>query len=321
LTIIADIAIGTIVFHNCPATIDAKATQLAANLGNAVSGYISDPAYGTIHKNYQTGAVFCKDGSQSAQVIYGGIYAKYLTLSNFGYPITDELGATDKNGRAGRYNLFSQSNAIYWTQEHDAHILQGGIYGTWLSSGGAQSFLGFPITDEVSSGTHGGLYTDFTGGMIYWRPGTGDLKGQGYAVSNPTLSPLIFNVDPLALSDVSGNTYIALNSNGGVSWQSKLHDSSPSVSFDWSIAWVVMNADGTAYEINRHGTISPNGDADIITGAFIADISDNWRAWVALTRTKSQSDLTLSYNQILSNLYDQLKSENPFIAAPIAVVF
>jgi hypothetical protein len=241
-----------------------------------VSGYISDPAYKTIHKNFETGAIYCRDVTEGAHAVYGAIYAKFKTLTNYSYPISDESNAYDRNGRATRYSLFSESSAIYWTQATGAVTIYGGIFKNWKELGGATSYLGFPVTDELPSGTHGARYNDFNGGMIYWRVGTSGRQGQTYAVNSVPTS-LNFNVNTIDLGVLRGSSSITIANNGNIRWSSNLHDGSATVTSDWSIAWILLSADGVALELSQHGTLGPNDDADVDRALNTAEISANWR--------------------------------------------
>ena len=95
--------------------------------------------------------------------------------SFLGYPITDELKASDKRGR---YNHF-QNGSIYWTPDTGAHEVHGLIRNKWADLGWERSFLGYPITDELTTPDRIGRFNHFEGGSIYWTPDTGAHEVHG----------------------------------------------------------------------------------------------------------------------------------------------
>lgn len=56
-------------FWTCQKSIESKAAALAANLGSATSGYITDASMGTIYKTYQLGAVYCHNTPDGAHAV------------------------------------------------------------------------------------------------------------------------------------------------------------------------------------------------------------------------------------------------------------
>jgi hypothetical protein len=275
---------------------------------------------GTIHKNYQWGAVYCHDIAQGAHAVYGEIWLKFKATPNYGYPITDETTAYDNANTYIRYNTFSQGNAIYWTPATGAHLIYGDIYARWLSIGGTKSVVGYPITDETGSGTHGGRYNDFSLGMIYWHP------GWTYVHTGPIPSSLTFNWPSIGLGDVSGSCSITFSSDGKARWQSHMHDSMPWGPYDWSVSWVLMSADGTALSLAQHGSVGPNlaifgvNDANVDTTVSNAEISQNWRAWVAMTQWKAQADTSFAWLTMIEDLWNEIKQIYPYVAAVISIL-
>jgi uncharacterized protein with LGFP repeats len=105
--------------------------------------------------------------------VYGEIGKKWNALGGaggfLGAPLNDETGTPDG---VGRYNHF-QNGSIYWTPQTGAHEVHGQIRDKWASLGWERSFLGYPITDELSIGDGRGRYSNFQGGTIFWSPETG----------------------------------------------------------------------------------------------------------------------------------------------------
>ncbi|CCH89276.1 protein of unknown function [Modestobacter italicus] len=86
-----------------------------------------------------------------------------------GLPTT---GDTRVPNGSGYYTHF-QGGSIYWSPGTGPHIIGGEIRTKWGALGWETSTLGYPITDELSVPNGSGRYNHFTGGSIYWSPGTG----------------------------------------------------------------------------------------------------------------------------------------------------
>ncbi|HWE90577.1 MAG TPA: choice-of-anchor D domain-containing protein [Pseudonocardiaceae bacterium] len=121
---------------------------------------------------------FAKDGSiywtpnTDAWSIHGAIQDHWAALgwerSPVGYPITDESGTPDGNGR---YNHFSLGGSIYWTRGTGAQAVYGAIRSLWASMGWERSYLGYPTSDEY--GITGGRRNNFQHGLITYSFSTG----------------------------------------------------------------------------------------------------------------------------------------------------
>ncbi|NYJ06585.1 hypothetical protein [Petropleomorpha daqingensis] len=119
---------------------------------------------------FQLGSVYWTQAT-GANAVYGSIRAKWLALGAerfLGYPVTDEQGAGDGVGRRSEFQLGS----VYWTQATGANAVYGSIRTQWLALGGV-AFLGYPVTDELSTGDGVGRHSEFQRGSIYWTPATG----------------------------------------------------------------------------------------------------------------------------------------------------
>lgn len=68
-----------------------------------------------------------------------------------------------------------QNGSIYCDSNFGGNVcaILGPIKAKWVSIGGEQSFLGFPITDELSTEGGHGKFNNFEGGSIYWSPDSG----------------------------------------------------------------------------------------------------------------------------------------------------
>jgi glucose/arabinose dehydrogenase/PKD repeat protein len=109
-----------------------------------------------------------------AHEVHGGILSKYLALggpASFGFPTTDETGASDG---IGRYNHFTGPRTIVWTSATGAYSLRGGFRSLWFRLGGGNSRLRYPTSDERS--TTFGQIQFFQHGRMEWYRATNTFK-------------------------------------------------------------------------------------------------------------------------------------------------
>lgn len=108
-----------------------------------------------------------------AHEVHGDIAGRYAGLNGpeglLGYPLSDEMTTPDS---IGRYNDFA-GGAVYWSPDGGAHEMHGAILAHWVELGWEQGLLGYPVTDEASTADRSGRYNNFTGGALYWSPGSG----------------------------------------------------------------------------------------------------------------------------------------------------
>ena len=111
--------------------------------------------------------------------VYGSIGEKWMEKGGrsgfLGYALTDELATPHK---PGRFNHF-KGGSIYWSPSTGAHEIRGAIRDKWASLGWENSFLGFPVTDELGTPDKPGRFNHFQGGSIYWSPSTGAHEIRG----------------------------------------------------------------------------------------------------------------------------------------------
>ena len=140
----------------------------AGFLGMPVSDETAGPPSGGKASHFSGGAVFWSPTSGPWSV-HGDILRKYESggAPRYAYPITDELTAPDG---VGRYNHFTGGASIYWTPSTGSHFVLGAIREHWAATGWERN-LGYPLTDEVGSGT--GRMSEFRNGTVYWSAGTG----------------------------------------------------------------------------------------------------------------------------------------------------
>lgn len=81
----------------------------------------------------------------------------------------------EKELERGGFSQDYQNASIYWTPTFGAHEINGFIRDKWSAKGREQSFLGYPIGDELDTRvrTDGqtGRYSAFENGVIYWEKG------------------------------------------------------------------------------------------------------------------------------------------------------
>lgn len=136
--------------------------------------------------NYSA-AIYCRSNKSEPFAVWGDIftkYSKYLTgepgktqrgTSNInqnyflGAPTSDEFKTPNKNGAGQHF----EGGSIYWSPATGAHEVHGAIKDKWAALGWENSFLGFPVSDEISTPDGYGRFNFFEGGAIYFHPNLG----------------------------------------------------------------------------------------------------------------------------------------------------
>ncbi len=169
-------------------TVKADVTTAAidtkyASLGGS-SGFLGEPtdseaaASSGRFRSYQGGSIYWSMPT-GAHEVHGSISDRWATLdrerSPLGFPISDELGTSD---RIGRFNRF-EAGSIYWSPGTGAWEVRGAIRQAWSALGWEQGTLGYPLTDESPARDGLGRYNDFQNGSIFWTAGTGAFAVQG----------------------------------------------------------------------------------------------------------------------------------------------
>ena len=100
---------------------------------------------------------------------------KYTELggprSFLGAPTIPEKTAPDGVGKYRHY----AGGSIYWHPETGPHAVRGLIRQKWADLGWEQSFLGYPLTDEIDTATGAGKVSKFQGGELIWRAVTNQV--------------------------------------------------------------------------------------------------------------------------------------------------
>jgi len=175
--------VGTFVVYGaiCKLYFELKADS--SFLGCPITDELPAPDNVGRYNHFEGGSIYWTPAT-GAHEVHGDIRAKWSKFgwekSFLGYPLTNELATPDK---IGRYNHF-QGGSIYWTPTTKAFEVHGDIKKKWASLGWEKSFLGYPLTDEMTTPDKIGRYNHFQGGSIYWTPTTkayevhGDIRAK-----------------------------------------------------------------------------------------------------------------------------------------------
>ncbi len=124
------------------------------------------------YNHFQGGSIYWTP-TTGAHEVHGAIRGLWSQLgwerSFLGYPLTNETATPDG---IGRYNHF-QAGSIYWTPRTGAHEVHGAIRGLWSQLGWERSFLGYPISDELTSADGATRFSLFENGAILWSAAAG----------------------------------------------------------------------------------------------------------------------------------------------------
>jgi uncharacterized protein with LGFP repeats len=299
-----------------------KAGGVQSNIGYPITDEAWAPDHTCRFNNFKYGGAIYWTPADGAHLIYGNIWLKWLSIggvnSNIGYPITDEESTP---GNTARYNLFKNGGAIYWTGSTGACLIYGEIWKKYDSLGGPTSFLGIPITDELSTGSHGGRYNDFSGGSVYWSPATGAHEHQG-----PLPGQLQFNSNYTFPAGVAagGDSQITMFRNGNVHFHTHFHDSG-AVDYGYSVACAMKDADNQVYTLSHSGIIggtvsSTPRDDNFDDTRSNGSVADNWRAIVAANPVfQNQAKVNVDLGAVVNEVVDIIKQAGPIVGTIIAL--
>jgi uncharacterized protein with LGFP repeats len=276
-----------------------------SNIGYPITDEAWAPDNVCRFNNFKYGGAIYWTPQDGAHLIYGNIWLKWLSLggvnSNIGYPITDEASTPANDAR---FNSFKNGGAIYWDRQHGASVIYGEIYKRFLALGGPGSFLSHPITDETSSGNHGGRYNDFTGGSIYWNPSFGAREHQGPLPESVEVNRDYTFPDGVA---AGGSTNVTLHQNGDVHFKVHFHDSGL-VDYKYSVACALRDFDGQVYTLGHASSIggtfggSRNDDFDETKNR--GEVATGWRAIIAANPVGHQENARVDVD--LGALVDEI---------------
>nr|WP_208383413.1 N-acetylmuramoyl-L-alanine amidase [Modestobacter marinus] len=167
--------------------------QAAAPVQTISSRYASEPALqqalgspvgaeqsqdGVVWQVYRNGRLYSSPGT-GVHLVWGAVLARYLAAGGppaLGAPTSDELGTPDG---VGRYNLFAKAASVYWTPQHGAQVVWGGVREEWQRTGWETGPLGYPTGGEEVISRRRGTYQQFERGTVYWSPATGAHEVHG----------------------------------------------------------------------------------------------------------------------------------------------
>jgi uncharacterized protein with LGFP repeats len=183
-----------VVYGGIGADYAATASQTDA-YGNSVQGILGYPTgdetdvpgvSGARMQTFQGGAIYWSAAGTGAHAVFGAIGGDYAATASqtdyYGNSVQGILGVatgdeTDVPGVTGARMQTFQNGTIYWTPDHGAHALYGGIGADYAATASqpdaygnsVQGILGVPISDETDvSYAPGARMVTFQGGTIYW---------------------------------------------------------------------------------------------------------------------------------------------------------
>ncbi len=140
-------------------------------LGYPTRGETDAAVPGARVQQFERGAIYWS-AATGAHILRGDIAAAVTAAGGvtgvLGLP-TSEAVVVGPRG-VGRVQTF-QGGSVFWTAEHGARVVRGGIGAAFQAAGGVDGRLGFPTADESATAT--GAQQRFQGGTITWTAGTG----------------------------------------------------------------------------------------------------------------------------------------------------
>ena len=211
-----------------------------------------------------------------AHEVHGEIRRHWYALGGaagfLGLPITDELGMPDGVGRLNRF----QGGLICWTPDTGAHEVHGMILERWNALGTEQSYLGYPVSDEMGwvnpANSLPGRISAFQYGQIGWT-------AQGGAVELPESKSFHDVVVTPAGTALGGWVDMTLWSNGGYKVHFHMHDSSRIADYDYVVRAIFTGSNGLTLVAQHSGHSSfDDGRDDYEESGFNDFIRKGWPA-------------------------------------------
>ena len=138
-------------------------------LGYPVTDEVTGLRDGGVYQNYQGGAIIWSPAT-GAHISVGAIRGLWAATGSengrLGYPVTDEVAGLRDGGAYQNY----QGGAIVWSPATGAHSSTGAIRSIWASTGFESGRLGYPTSDEYSTGNDGSVAQNYQGGVIHVSP-------------------------------------------------------------------------------------------------------------------------------------------------------
>ena len=130
-------------------------------------------------QTFSGGGIISWHPRTGAFAVWGQIGAKWVSLGReqYGYPISDERQCPDGRGRFNEFRSVhvngSPEASIYWTPTTGAHEVRGAIRTLWAQRGWQRGPLGYPTSDEFSTGRGDERRSRFERGSISWTSARG----------------------------------------------------------------------------------------------------------------------------------------------------
>lgn len=140
-------------------------------------------------QQFSGGGIISWHPAIGAFAVWGQIAAKWVEVGRekYGYPITDELTADDGRGRFNHFRSMhlpdNPEASIYWSPTIGAHEIHGVIRTAWFARGAERGALGYPTSDEYSTGRGDERRSNFVNGYITWT------AARGARVNDESLQP------------------------------------------------------------------------------------------------------------------------------------
>ncbi|WP_316668450.1 glucosaminidase domain-containing protein [uncultured Propionibacterium sp.] len=142
-------------------------------LGLPTSNEVCTLKDGGCYQGFQGGTIHWSTAT-NAHATHGAIKDEWEATGwengRLGYPTTDEICDLKDGGCYQNY----QGGAILWNQATGAHISVGAIRWMWQNTGFENGSLGYPTSDELTSGS--GAYQLFQNGAIVWSSSSNVTK-------------------------------------------------------------------------------------------------------------------------------------------------
>jgi hypothetical protein len=149
--------------------IGVKAASYGGGLGRAISAEVAGLKNRGSYQCFVVGCILYSPAT-GARLTMGGIRSAWAASGYengfLGYPVTDEIGGL-RNG--GVYQSY-QYGAIIWSPSTGGFVSRGGIRSLWASTGYENGRLGYPTSNEYSTGLGGAVAQNYQGGVIHWGP-------------------------------------------------------------------------------------------------------------------------------------------------------
>lgn len=239
-------------------------------------GRYSEFEHGSIYWHRETGAF----------ELHGPIHEKWKSLGwqAYGYPAID---VRDTPGADGQYSEFLRlypdgrrdELRIYWTPSHGGCAIYGAILTRWIELGLENSYIGFPINDEMDwhddVTQQRGRISRFEHGGIGW-----------FAEGNRIVElpeQIVIGSGQIGTGAVSGWVDLIMTSLGTFHYRGHLHDSGFVGYIVTVMSLIKIPGTDSAFaakkEVNVGGTISFDGrDEDFDDWGYSADVRAHWKA-------------------------------------------